>query len=81
MTITEVDGKPCYLSNDYALIMEELKDFTIRVKSMRQFQKQYFNKGRQFVDLQSAKRFESEVDREIQKYESRWNENIQPKLF
>jgi hypothetical protein len=80
MTITEIDGKPCYLTNDPELILEELKDFTISVKIMRQSQKQYF-KGKSYIDLENAKKFERQVDEEIQKYESRWNEDIQPNLF
>ena len=71
MTITEIDGKPCYLNTDWTFYLEELKGLVTMVKKTRQAQKDYFS-VRSTPYLAAARRMEELLDREIECYEKRY---------
>jgi hypothetical protein len=79
MTITAVDEKPCYLTNDYTVYLCELKDFVSAAQEMRNAQRNYF-RSKAYPDLLNAKKLEAELDAEIESYQVRWNEKLQPSL-
>jgi len=69
MTILAIDGKPCYLTNDWVFYLENLNVLVDLVKRMRVTQKEYF-RTKCVNFLASAKQLEAQVDEEIKRYKS-----------
>jgi hypothetical protein len=67
MTITAVDGRPCFLTTDYTVYLEELGDLVDLAARMRQAQKEYL-RTREYAFLQEAKNLEAELDEQIVRY-------------
>ena len=71
MTITAIDGKPCYLNTNWTFYLEELKSFVTIAKKTRQAQKDYF-RVRSTPYLAAARQMEELLDREIECFEKRY---------
>jgi len=67
ITITKIDGKPCYLTTDYVYYLERLDTVVDLAKRLRRAQKDYF-RTRAVTFLAEAKQLERQLDDELESF-------------